>query len=569
MAHSASSHRALFVQSNQLILKLASSVALTMLLIGCDNSTGKSDKEVSVKLEDARAKNSAVAGGGTMSNPDLDAASRETGDSLPVQIDAKIAFADSELQLAQGLASKTLTNNVMIDRLIREVVLLSEQIQSNNELVEALQKFDPSRAPSGGQSKAVLVSLKDTQALVTGSDEKPDWVRTDATTLAALNPTDKKLASLQTEVARLNDSIKSESDQRNQLLDSADKLIQQSQHEQGDKSVDLFKQGSDARKQAADLTVKIDADSASLARATADLGVQQGQHDSMTSTVKSLDIRSESIRQDWKAVQERIAALNQQSKALLGENPVTAPMADPKKNGDLVTSQTIGSKAAAINALGEENKRLGAEAADHFNKAIELYGTAAGLAVQVSADLAKKSGAADPNKPEQAAWSAQAKALDNNHYLFLQADAFFQRANFLARSASASKSRLDMITRVKPVVIAAGLQPLSTLDDTNPDLAKQKSDAVGTSETGAAGSFAKAAEILERVSSSTAPQELRNAAKTEEIFAQHGWATLEAIAGDIQESARHQKLASDQVAAATAQQLTLPALPPDLVVPVK
>jgi hypothetical protein len=161
------------------------------------------------------------------------------------------------------------------------------------------------------------------------------------------------------------------------------------------------------------------------------------------------------------------------------------------------------------------------------------------------------------------AWTAELKALDPSNYQFLQADAELQKGNFMAQSATEARRRLDMITMIKPILAAAGQQPFSTLDETNPDLAKQGKDAIGTAESGAVGAYSKAADILEKIQGAPAI-ELRTAAKAEAIFTQRGWAELEVMAGDAQEAAKHLDLARGQVASAVTENIPLPALPADL-----
>jgi hypothetical protein len=550
-------HHAVFYAASAVLLASASLLTLG----GCDSASGQADKDVKAQLDSAQAADAAAKTPPTASDAGLDKAARETTDSLPMQVHAKILFANSELRLAENTAAQVTVNDQLIDRLAREIGLIGGQIQANNAAVAALEKYDPSKPGAGG--KSILDSVKDTQSMVTGSDDKPDWMKTDAASLASLSAADKKAADLQTKVVGLNEKLKAETDQRNELLDQADKLTMQSQHEHGDKSVDLYVQGSDARKKAADLTVTIDADTAELARNTADLALQQGQHDALTATIAGLDKKSKDVSDEWTAVQRQIAALNTASKELLGDDPVTPPAPD-KKTGDLTTKATIGDKAAAIADLAKANVKLRSTAETHFNKAIELYGQAKGLATKAVADLNAEKLKFDQAKVERVAWDSAIAALDPNTDDFLQADALLQKANFNARSAEEAKVRLDMITAIKPILAGAKLTPLPTLDESNPDLSKQEKDAVGTAESGAVGAFTKAGGLLDHVSTSTSPMELRAAAKADEIFDQLGWSVLEATAGDAQESAKHMELARAQVAAAATENISLPPLPVEL-----
>jgi hypothetical protein len=554
MARSAFFHRAAFgvPYACRSVLLAASAVSLA-LLSGCDSGTGKADKDISARLEAAQAASESKAP--TATNGDLATASQSTEDSLPMQIHAKALFANSEMQLAEKSAAEVAANDALIDRLAGEIDALSGQIQRNNLLVDSLNQYDPSKGGTSG--KSILDSLKETQSMVTGSDDKPDWIKTDAGALASLNAVDKKLAGYQADVAKLTDAIKTETDQRSQLIDSGDKLEQQSEHEHGDKSVELYTQASDARRKAAELTVQIDTDTAALARAQGDLALQQGQHDSLSATIKALDDKSRSTTDDWKNIQSEITAVNAASAALLGEDPVEAPSADKRK--DLLTKPTIGSKAKAIEQLGKENEKVRESAETHFNKAIELYQAADNLAMQLNSELNTKATTADPNKSEQTAWTTEKQAVDPNTFKFLQADALLQKANFEAASAAEAKTRLDMINTAKAALTTAGLTAPPTMSEG--DLAKQMKDAAGSAETGARGSFNKAITLLDKVSTGTAPVEMRTSAKVQEILAQYGWSNLETTTGDVQAAADHTRLAHDLIASATSESITLPPLP--------
>ncbi len=272
----------------------------------------------------------------------------------------------------------------------------------------------------------------------------------------------------------MQDIIKGETDQRNQLLEQGDTLNQQSYHEQKGKSVDLFIQAADARKKAADLTVKLDQDNLTLSRAQADLSVRQGQHESLTTAVKSFDNRSTLIGQDWTGVQAKIAEYNADSKKIMGDDPVNPPVRSSKTR-DLNTELTIGSKAAAIKALAEKNHELRGLAETHFNSASGFYKDAEELAQSLQAALSEKlNKQSDPSQsPDGQAFNDEKTSLELANYRYFHAVAALQKAEFYARGAAESKSRLDLIDRLKPIVAAAGLNMPPTLDDSDSAIASQ------------------------------------------------------------------------------------------------
>jgi hypothetical protein len=550
MAQSALFQRHRFARSGSLLLVAVAPVAL--LLAGCDTDSGKADKTISAQLDQATVQMSGSETDRTSANHDLGDAARETTASSPVQLRAKSLLADSELQLAQGMTRQIATNSVQIERLAREIDLLGNQIQSNNKTITAMTKADPGPLQD---------ALSQKKADVTGSDAKPDWFKSDSGTLASLAADDAALRDLQGKIGQSQDTIKSESDQRNQLLDQADKATQQSQHEQKQKSVDLYVQGSNARKQAADLTVKIDADNATLASQQADLTVLQGQQDSLNSALKAFDAKGAQIDSDWKQVQAEQIELTEDSRKILGDDPVTPPTYN--RTGDLPTDATIGSKASAIFALAKKNHDLRGDAESHFNSAIEKYSESAAQANSIKADLGSLAAKADSQRPDQVAYQQEQAAFDPATYRFLQADAQLQAAEFYAATASEAKVRLDGIDRLKAIITDARLSLPATLDDSDGSIADQLKKA----QQSAREAFKNASDLLGNLADGSAPPEIKSGAEIQQIFTQYGLYLLEQSTGDpadAQDAAAHLSAARAAVSTAVSDGLTLPALPAEL-----
>jgi hypothetical protein len=559
MAQPASFRRYCVCVQGSLLLGVLPSVVPCALLSGllltggCDSESGKADKTLSAQLDDASGQMTGTEADRVTANHTLGDAARDNTASDPVQLRAKALLANSELQLAQGMVKQIAVNDVQIQRLVREIDLLSLQIDSNNRTIAAMAKHDPS---------ALQDAVAQKKSDVTGSDSKPDWYKSDAGTLSSLTAVDSQLKDLQGKIAQLQDTIKSESDQRNQLLDQADKSSQQSQHEQGQKSVDLYTAGSTARKQAADLTVKIDNDNAQLASEQADLTVLQGQQDSLNSALKTFDSKSSAIDSDWKQVQAEQTELGEDSKKVLGDDPVNAP--DFIKNGDLPTEETIGSKASAVFALAKKNLALRGNAESHFNSAIGKFGEAVSLATKIRSDLGDLSSKADPQRPDVIAWQQEQDAFDPSSFRFLQADAQLQAAEFYSASASEAKTRLDMMERIKPIIQQAKLSLLPTLDDSDSSV----SDQMKKAQSSARDAYKNASDLLSKITDGVASADEKNGAQVQQIFAQYGLYLLEQTTGDpadAQDAPSHLGLARTAVTTAIADGTTLPSLPKDLI----
>jgi hypothetical protein len=532
--------------------------AVVSLAGGCDTDAGRADRRVNDDLQQA-----ADAGGasqGDQAHAALDAAARESGASLPEQIRAKAILAAAELRSADELAATAATNAGQVDRVCGEINILIQGVAADNQLIASLGGYQP---------QPVLDALKQQATAVAGSDDKPDWVKTDANSLSATAATDKAAAALQAQVNQLDQQVKAETDQRNDLLAKADTFAADAGRAQHQKSVDLFVQGAGARKQAADLAVKIDQDDAQLTQAKADLAVLSAHQDALKAAGKGIDARTSAVNDGWSAIGEQITAIKAHSAAQMGDVP-DAPAQGKGDNG--IVPATINAQAAQLAALLKRNNdvregvRPKAETA--FNDAIGHYKDALGRATELKTQLGDATHLGSPDRPERVdrdAWTTEKQALDPAQYRFLMATAQLDRAQFYARAAAEAKTVADLAAAVKPVLDTAGLTVPVALDDATGAMAS----AVQTNQKLAADGFKDAVESLSDVSEgSDVPPELKQGALVQAMLAQYDWSLLAAATGDAPGASTH--LASAKAARDTAigdSAPLPPMLPADLVPP--
>ncbi len=517
---------------------LGLTVPAAMAVVGCDTAADKADRQVDASLRQASAGLQGSPPEQAKARVALDAAVKQRDASLPQQIRANAMLASAELRQATDLSAAVLTNAADVDRLAGEVAALTRAVAADNQLVAALGQYEPGK---------VLAAIKDQTDAIQGSDEKPDWVKSDDGTLAATVPTDKLIAALQGQVSQLQQQVKAESDQRNDLLGKADQFNQQSERAKRQASLDLFTQGSDARKQAADLAVKIDQDDAALARAQADLAVQTAEQDGLKGAAKGADQSTSEANQNWAAVQDQIKQVKAHSAAVLG---------DP---ADARGVATIDSRAAALAAKLKVNAGLRDEAETHFNNAITFYTDAAAKATQLKTTLSEKINAADrPERADKDAWAAEKSAMDPAELKYLMATAQLDRADFWARAAAESKGLADQSATERAVLDKAGLTVPPLLEDTNGEasVATQKVQAT------AGAAFKAAVDNLTNLTEGDAPVELKHGAQAELMLAQYGWSLLEASNGDAAEAGNHLALATTARDAAVADNAPLPPVLP-------
>ena len=531
------------------LLGLAVSTAAAALVGGCDTDAGRADKRVDENLQQATLDANGSADNQQRVHKDLDAAAKEAAASLPEQIRAKVLLAAAELTSADGLSRTAAANTLEIDRLCADIASLTRAVNADNQLVADLGRYQP---------QPVLDALKQQATAVAGSEDKPDWVKTQSDNLTATAATDKAVAALQGQVQQLQQQVKAETDQRNDLLAQADKFAQDAGREQHQRSVDLFVQGADARKQAADLGVKIDQDNDQLAQVQADLAVQMAEQDGLKSAGKGIDSRTSAVNDSWTAIGEQIKAIKAHSAAQMGDAFDVPPAG---RGGTPMIPRTINAEAAELAAVVKRNKGVREEAETHYNAAADFYNDAMGLATRLKTQLgdATHLGSERQDRADREAWTDEKAALDPALYRFLRATAQVDLAEFHARAAGEARAVADLAAGVKPVLDTAGLTVPVGLDD--------PTGGAGTSAQSdqklAVAGFKDATEGLTDVSEgSDVPPELKQGAIVQAMLAQYGWSLLASGAGDAQEAATHMATAKTDRDNAVNEGAPLPAILP-------
>jgi hypothetical protein len=518
------------------------------VLGGCDTDSGKADKAVSDDLAQAASSNTNTADGQKKAHAALDSAVKVQGASLTLQLQTKAELADAELRLAQDGAVSVARNTSQIDRLVDEIGQLNDAVAADNRLATALGQYEPTK---------ILDRLKAQSTALAGSDEKPDWMTTDAGTLPSQAAADKAAAALQQQIDQLNQQIKTDTDQRTDLITKADQFNRQSEQAQGKASVDLFVQGADARQQAADLGAKLEGEQSQLARAQADLAVQQGEQASVKAAAAAVDERTAATNQTWTATQEQARLVKAHAASLLGDEsavPVTAGKPGPA---------TIAAKSAELARLLKENRALRSEVESHYNNAVGFYKDAYDLATKLMAQLSDPAHTERPERTDKAAWDVERAATDPSKFRYLQATVQLDRAEFYARAAAEAKGVADVIGAVRPVLEAASLTVPPGLDDSHGDAPVAVTNARKVAMDG----FKEVVDNLTNVTNGAAPAEVKQGADVLTMFAQYGWSVLLASAGDANEAAGH--LQAAQTARENAANLpgTMPPLPAALMPP--
>ena len=566
----------------------AAAVGLLLAGGGCDSAKGKADKAVDEKVAAALPMLDGGATAQAEASKTLDDAGTDAkGGSKWQQVVVKSLKGDSELRLAQNLAARIAFYNGQAERLTIELGDLADAVEAANGTVAGMQKEKPD---------AALANVGKLSAAVTGSASKPNWVTTPAGSIASLYADNEVATAGAAEVERLQAAIKSETDDRDKALATGDQLADQSSRERGDKSVELYTQAANARKQAADLNVKIDADTIALGRAQADLDGVRQQQEAKRATLGLFNSTKTAVNANWTGVQGRMKTAKADAIALLGEpvtiDPKDVPnaltldaaadvldskkltaadaqqrMADDKRRAARTGGQTIRYKAALLAALNKQTHDLRGQAENHYNGAIGFYREAGQIARDLRADLnARMAAPGYTEKLDYPAVEGLAVATHPSRYNYQLAVAELGKAEFLARAAGDSADQIAVAVRLKAALDVDSLEMPTGLEESNwADLdARQK-----TSMKTAVAEFGNAVKDLDPLSAGgdQTPKEIKDAATAALMFAHYSWGQLELMPGGRPAEAQTHLDLAKGLANQTSTLTFAPPLPPGLSTP--
>jgi hypothetical protein len=522
---------------------------------GCDRSVSQADRSVDEKVSEAMARMNGSKEDRLQADSLLQAANNELNASIENKILAKEILAQNELRSAELMEPDIEQTQRRIDQLAWEIAQLAGQIQASNQVAVALSQYDPATVGKG-QKQSINDALKQKVAEVQGSPDKLEWSPTEGTTMPSLAGLAKDQTALQGRIDELQKQIQSLTDQRNALLAKSDDLMQQSGNEKGDKSVDLFKQGADARKQADNLLVQIDQTNVQLTRVRQDLAVKAGQQEALNGAIAAFNKNSDDVAATWKTLQQQIQQQRQQAKEMLGDelNPASP---DEAKRPPVITDRGL-----MIEELNKANRQRRDEAEVHLNNARDKFAAAVSLAEQLERDLqAKMSDMKNQGRPDADAWKAEKTALAPARFQIQQANADLHRARLFAGRAAEAGTRQQIAAMLKPILDAAKLKLPESFQDNDNKFA----DDFKNGREQAATAYKDADELLNNASNGSGSPEMQQAAHIARIFADYGWAQFATSTGDKETAKTAIDTAKAEVDAATSNGATIRNLPPELV----
>lgn len=509
------------------------------LTTGCDqleSATGLSDRAVDQNISQAESQRLA---GGDAWTATLQNAASEKGASPAQRARANSLLAEVEFNQARQHLANARTIRLEIDRLIWSIADLTQQIQSNNALIEGFHKLEPVEA-----RKQIAAQV----ALAQGGPDQPDWFKHENTPLPTLSFIKQQISSLQGEIAGRQDKIKTLATQRSQALEQAEAANTKSEQLTGQESVDTYKQGADLRQNAAQMASQIDQAKSQIASLQRELEVALGQEAVLNDVLKQYQAQQKQVDEGWKIIQAKIDDLTQLSRRIVvGEADNTA-------------SHSIASMAARVTELSKNTQGELDAAQQLLNSSAAHFVAAASAGSDLSRELGTKM--RDPSTaaaPERTAWKQLQEMFQAPGYKLREAVVQQTLGVLHAEQAAQLAQRVRIHGDLKTVVDKAGISMPTALEEA--DLTNR----LQTARAEAQKAYQASDELLVNIATgSDAGQDRKNAALVQRILTQYGWYQLENNAGDKDSAQKHLAEAIDVAKAAVEAKIPLPSMPPEV-----
>lgn len=318
--------------------------------------------------------------------------SRVQSNSLLAQ--AEVDAADAALRKLSQLEAQISANLISLER-------IGWQLGTNNGSVSGFQAQNPAPSQQALEQVAAAAEKGQNGAWVAGEAPVPS--------LADVKQRQENLKK------QIDDLTKQRTDlaaKRALALQESAKFSKQADAANGQDSVGFYIQGSNQRKEAADLEVAMRDVDAKILPLQQQLTVADEQAQAIQSTLTSIQDQVQKLQGGWQAVQKQMDQINEFSKSLLdgsGAAAAAPPTTAPAANGAAPSTQPVISLNSLASDLTQQiasAQELRTQAAGLLDKAYKHLEDASKSAASALQTLPKPNSADTGKLPEKAAWQA-------------------------------------------------------------------------------------------------------------------------------------------------------------------
>lgn len=550
---------------------------ISAALVGCKRPVEQADQSVSAQLAQGVK---ALPGTPEKAITDLEKATKISGASPSAQSQARLDLAHAELRAADhlilGLSPAPGKGKQLaaegVDQIESRIVDLCTSINAQASRLQANNVSIASLKQLGLKIATAQDALTKGAAAAQGGSDSATWIAADSGAIPSQAGADAQLAALQ---QKIDDLTKQQADltaQRLTAVQQAEQLRNQSETATGRKSVELFTQSSNLRKQAADLTTQLDGLAAQLTTLNQDLQVAQAQKVQLGNAIKVFAAQKDQVAANSKQTQSQILTLGQSSQGLLGVSSAsTAPAADAPPSPAATEPSVAGPSDIAglsdnMADLTSKADALRGKAIEYLQAAVKDYEQSGIASKNLTAAYANRLSLPDAHGyPQASAWQRLLEVHNASDAKLQQAQAWLRLARVYADWAATCAAQSTAAKAVQKAVDAGNL----LLDGYDVKLAVPQSlnpttldAAFSSAHDKAEDAYDRADKLLHDVIGAPATNPLtksaRDTARALQVVADYGRSQFEAAVGDSVNSSKWLNDAKRSRDAMVADNIPLP-----------
>jgi hypothetical protein len=412
---------------------------------------------------------------------------------------------------------------------------LLSTIQTSNALVVGYGKYDST--PIKQQASKEIAAVR-------GSATQDAWVAGEHP-VPSLSSVKQTISKLQGEIRQKQDQIETLTKQRVADLRKAEDLSEKADKATGEAWVNIYKQSSNLRKEAADISTHIDNITAAIAPLKVDLGIAQSEQQIAEGAIKGIHTQAIGAEKNFADLSQSVHVQEPVERQVYDNASTGQKEGAASLKGQL---EALVDQAAKLQTTWDAAAKLLSDSAEHFAAAQaaaeSLQVKLQGRAVEIQGDV-----------PEKAAWDQLIHVYSANGFRYDRGVALQTLGMLCTDEISSLKQLADLKTRAADILQAAKLTVPSNLSSADYDAAIKQATDTGKE------SFTRADDLFQNVSNApVASAEQKNGGRVARVLELYGWYQFATLTGD-RGAPEHLSAARDAIKDAMDNNAALPMLP--------
>lgn len=462
---------------------------------------------------------------------------QQTEASAIGKIRAHSILADADLAQAIEILQELDVAQVDATTVTWQIDQLVDRMRAAAAAAESYKSLNPSEV-----QQQVTKATRDVQ----GGPDNPVWFEdeTGNADIPSLSQLEQTISRLQGEVSRRRQQIEQLTTQRKEINEQAQAAFARANDLQGQQAVDVFREGTELRHQAATIAIKVEQINQELVPLNSDLSIAEAQRDILQKAIQANEDQNKALAENWQQVEQQISQQQTLARQIAGSGQPA--------NGDVETVAQKSEKLAAIVTSAWEKRQ---RAHSLLDSAISHADTAASTALQLDRTLTDRG---RTQVASRSAFDTIRTIHDADVYRLTQLNARHQLATSWANHAALLGLQQRVAQRVQDVAESIPqFQVPQALAGTDRD---QQLQAARQAMTDAFQQAVRLAEDIIEAPGASAAQ--RNAAAINKALTLYAWSIALRNAGDTQGA--QTRITEARAAVPAGEGVILPALPEEI-----